>query len=53
MTRWLGRDSRTSPISSSGLWDGAYPEGNIQDVSELYDLVNQQPFGELEIEDSR
>ena len=34
-----------------GLWEGAYPEEKIQEIAELYELTNQQPFGELEIED--
>lgn len=34
-----------------GLWEGPYPDDKLQEVCELYDLTNQQPHGELEIED--
>jgi GNAT superfamily N-acetyltransferase len=34
-----------------GFWDGAYPEEQLVAISELNDLTNQQPFGDLEIED--
>ena len=34
-----------------GLWEGAYPEDKLPAILELYELNNQQPFGELEIED--
>jgi GNAT superfamily N-acetyltransferase len=34
-----------------GLWDGVYPEDQIEAIANLYELTNQQPFGDLEIED--
>ena len=50
---WLQQGEQNTADFELGLWDGAYPEQHIQDVAELYDLTNQQPFGELEIERSR
>ncbi len=34
-----------------GFWDGAYPEEQIQAIADLSDLTNQQPLGDLDIED--
>lgn len=34
-----------------GLWEGPYPETDINAVVELCDLLSQQPFGDLEIEE--
>ncbi len=48
---WLSRGQRNIAEFELGLWDGAYPDDKIQAVSELYELTNQQPLGDLEIED--
>jgi GNAT superfamily N-acetyltransferase len=53
VARWLGQGQQNLADFELGLWDGPYPEGHIQDVSELYDLVNQQPLGVLELERER
>ncbi|MDX1665372.1 MAG: GNAT family N-acetyltransferase [Candidatus Promineifilaceae bacterium] len=34
-----------------GLWDGAYPEEDIDDVVAIHAVMNQQPFDDLEIEE--
>ena len=34
-----------------GLWEGRYPDEYIDAIVELHDLLNQQPFGDLDIED--
>ena len=36
-----------------GLWEGPYPEEQLTAVATLVGLTNQQPSGELEIEDMR
>ncbi len=48
---WLSRGQQNQAEFELGFWDGAYPEDKIQQITELYDLTNQQPFGDLEIED--
>jgi GNAT superfamily N-acetyltransferase len=48
---WLRRGQANLEEFELGLWEGAYPEDKIQEVSDLYELTNQQPHGELEIED--
>jgi GNAT superfamily N-acetyltransferase len=52
MTDWLARGHGNLAEFDLGFWDGAYPEEKLQEVAELYEITNQQPFGELEIEDT-
>lgn len=51
LTDWLSHGQQNLSEFELGFWEGAYPEDQIQQVAELYDLTNQQPFGDLEIED--
>jgi GNAT superfamily N-acetyltransferase len=51
VANWLNRYQGNITEFELGFWDGAYPEEKIQEVAELYELTNQQPFGNLEIED--
>jgi len=51
MTAWIARGQQNQAEFELGFWDGAYPEEIIQQVAELNDLTNQQPMGDLEIED--
>jgi GNAT superfamily N-acetyltransferase len=48
---WQHRASERGTDFEIGLWEGAYPEEYIDAIVELYDLLNQQPFGDLDIED--
>jgi mycothiol synthase len=34
-----------------GLWDGAYPEDQLEAIAKLMDLANEQPHDDLQIED--
>lgn len=49
--QWQERASERGVGFEIGLWEGRYPEEYIDPIVELYDLVNQQPFGDLDIED--
>ena len=51
ISRWLERGKQNSTNFELGFWDGPYPEDQIQQVAELYEVTNQQPFGDLEVED--
>jgi GNAT superfamily N-acetyltransferase len=51
ITDWLDRNQRNLTQFELGFWDGAYPEEQLQAIAELDDLTNQQPTGDLEIED--
>lgn len=48
---WITRGQQNLAEFELGIWDGAYPEDKIQEISELYELANQQPMGDLDIED--
>jgi len=51
IANWLARGQENLAEFELGFWDGAYPEDKLQEVAELYELTNQQPFGDLEVED--
>ena len=48
---WLERGQASLSAFELGLWEGPYPDDKLPEVCELYDLTNQQPHGDLEIED--
>lgn len=48
---WLARGRSNLAEFELGFWDGPYPEEKLMDVAELYELTNQQPMGDLEVED--
>lgn len=51
LAAWLEMGSANRDEFEIGFWDGPYPEEEINNICKLFDLTNQQPFGELEIED--
>ncbi len=48
---WLARGQENLAEFDLGFWDGAYPEEQLQAIADLSDLTNQQPLGDLDIED--
>lgn len=48
---WLQAGLANQTSFKMGLWEGPYPEDKLRAVCELYELTNQQPLGELEIDD--
>jgi GNAT superfamily N-acetyltransferase len=48
---WLQRGEANLADFELGLWEGPYPDDKLPEVCELFDLTNQQPHGDLEIED--
>jgi mycothiol synthase len=48
---WLRRGEERTSEFELGLWEGPYPDDQLGAISSLLDLTNQQPFGEIEIED--
>jgi len=48
---WLQKGRKENKGIELGLWEGAYPEDRLQAIVELNDLTNQQPTGDLDIED--
>jgi len=51
IAEWIARGQQNLAEFELGLWDGAYPEEVLQEVVELIEVSNQQPLGDLEIED--
>jgi mycothiol synthase len=49
--RWIAQANPLAGEFELGLWEGPYPEGQLAAVAQLMELVNQQPMGDLEIED--
>lgn len=51
LQQWLERGRAQEADFSLGLWEGPYPEERLPAVVQLFDLTNQQPMGDLEMED--
>jgi mycothiol synthase len=51
LARWLADAQQNNKQFELGFWDGAYPEDKLQAVAELYELVNQVPVDDLQVED--
>lgn len=49
--RWLERGTALGSEFELGLWEGPYPEDQLLAVTQLIELTNQQPFGDIEIND--
>lgn len=49
--KWLEIGKERGEEFTLGFWSGPYPEDKIDEVATLYDLENQQPFGDLEYEE--
>jgi mycothiol synthase len=47
---WLSKGQTLQAGFDIGFWEGPYPEEKIKEIAELYDLENQQPLGDLQIE---
>lgn len=48
---WIQRAEDRASDFELGWWSGPYPVEDMQAILALYDLFNQQPFGDLEVED--
>lgn len=48
---WLSRGQGNLAEFELGFWDGPFPDEQLQEIAELNDLMNDQPFGDLEIND--
>lgn len=51
MRRWVEGASECASDFDLGLWEGPYPEENLDEISVLMDLYNAQPMGDLEVEE--
>ena len=51
MNRWLQSGQRQSAEFELGLWRGAYPEAQLEGIVALHEVMNQQPYDDLDVED--
>lgn len=51
LRRWQQPATDRSDRFETGFWDGPYPEDQIEAISALYEVMNSQPYGSLEIEE--
>jgi mycothiol synthase len=51
LTKWSGDTKETAKDFELGFWLGAYPTEKIEEIANLYSVMNTAPRGELEIED--
>jgi GNAT superfamily N-acetyltransferase len=51
INRWLEHGIQLASEFELGLWEGPYPEDQLVAVTQLIELTNQQPFGDIEIND--
>ncbi|MBW6473281.1 MAG: GNAT family N-acetyltransferase [Anaerolineaceae bacterium] len=48
---WIQQGEKNLTEFELGIWEGNYPQEQLQEIIELLDLTNQQPFGDLEVEE--
>jgi len=49
--QWIEKAKERGGDFEIGAWEGRYPDEDIDAIVELSDLLNQQPFGDIEFED--
>ncbi len=49
--KWIDQAAERAPGFELGLWEGSYPEEQLAAIVQLVEVTNQQPFGDLEIEE--
>lgn len=53
VTRWLERGRRHEQAYEIGIWEGPYPDEELEAIAALHDVMNQQPRDQLEMNDER
>jgi GNAT superfamily N-acetyltransferase len=49
--KWLEQGKNNEVEFEMGIWEGEYPEEQLDEIARLMDLTNQQPLGDLAIEE--
>ncbi len=49
--QWLENGQKNVSEFELGIWEGAYPEEQLNEIVQLMELTNQQPLGDLAIEE--
>lgn len=52
ISKWQAQAAERAPGFRIGLWDGPYPEDQIGTIAALWELTNQQPRGDLDLQDA-
>jgi mycothiol synthase len=50
---WLRKGERASAAFEMGIWEGTYPEEELETIVAMMQVMNTQPFEQLEIEDMK
>jgi GNAT superfamily N-acetyltransferase len=53
LQRWMARASALDAEFELGLWDGPYPDEDIQAVVTMKEIMNTAPIDDLELEDHK
>ncbi|MAU00286.1 MAG: hypothetical protein CL608_24360 [Anaerolineaceae bacterium] len=48
---WLQIGQKRTAEFELGLWQGAYPEDRLEEIVALHEVMNQQPYDDLDVED--
>jgi GNAT superfamily N-acetyltransferase len=48
---WQARATERASGFELGLWDGPFPEEQIEAIARLYDVMNDAPLGDLDVKD--
>ena len=51
LSKWVDRAMERAAGFEVGLWEGSYPEEDMDAIVSLYGLLNQQPLGDLDVEE--
>lgn len=51
LRRWQERARERAADFDLGLWEGEYPEADLEEVARMYGAMNRAPRGELQYED--
>ncbi len=51
VARWLEAERQHVDTYEIGLWEGPYPDGEIEAIAALHDVMNHQPRDDLEVHD--
>ena len=49
--KWLEQGNQNKDEFELGIWEGEYPEDKLAEIVQLLELTNQQPLGDLAIEE--
>jgi len=51
MNRWLNIGQKQTADFALGLWRGPYPEAQLDEIVALHEVMNQQPYDDLDVEE--